>query len=513
MITPRLPAAVPEKKEPKNASVKWFDRGEADLGKTETLLEAFMLVMKGFDSAKAGHDWAGKVRQDAAGAVELKSQWKPLEATWGPPKKGTSPLFEPMQRAFGAKWHHAELDSIGIAMQYWRGAGQHDSLRESQFRDYIKAQPIGVRKSQKVSVRDAPPRWRTWSIVHIADLVWRFGKEMRALVKLDEEPDFVLTSVERIEMLEKRNAQLEEELDAAKQETLRARDAHRHSAKRLKTASVSKTGAVRQVRAEVKAAAKEELKRRLADAAQSLREKVDAEKEAEMDKMEEEFDDIIADKEVKLKKARSRARAVEATAGLAVKRLKRAQAAEARVKEITAEIAAAQNDEEVCIFSLPESSSRRDARGRFEAEPWQMRPIRWAQLGRRCAPAAVGANINDVLAVFAPDVNIPQPTDRQMQLMRGELTIAGECIANFRVAKSKRIISFGFDESSKWGLGLMSTNTQIEPHDAPGTSVDVVQRGATLTAGGTAKVSADPTHPMPAYPLSHPVLYSILYSV
>ena len=176
--------------------------------------------------------------------MELKSQWKPLEAAWGPPKKGISPLFEPMQRAFGAKWHHAELDSIGIAMQYWRGAGQHDSLRESHFRDYIKAQPIRVRKSQKVSVRDAPPRWRTWSIVHIADLVWRFGKEMRALVKLDEEPDFVLTSVERIEMLEKRNAQLEEELDAAKQETLRARDAHRHSAKRLKTASVSKTGAV-----------------------------------------------------------------------------------------------------------------------------------------------------------------------------------------------------------------------------------------------------------------------------
>ena len=32
----------------------------------------------------------------------------------------------------------------------------------------------------------------------------------------------------------------------------------------------------------------------------------------------------------------------------------------------------------------------------------------------------------------------------------------------------------------------MSTNVQIEPHDAPGTSLDVVPRGATLTAGGTA---------------------------
>ena len=81
--------------------------------------------------------------------VELKSPWKPLEAAWGPPKKGTSPWFEPMQRAFGAKWHHAELDSIGIGhcnaiLWRWRCAGQHNSLRESQFRDYIKAQPIGV---------------------------------------------------------------------------------------------------------------------------------------------------------------------------------------------------------------------------------------------------------------------------------------------------------------------------------------------------------------------------------
>lgn len=32
--------------------------------------------------------------------------------------------------------------------------------------------------------------------------------------------------------------------------------------------------------------------------------------------------------------------------------------------------------------------------------------------------------------------------------------------------------------------------TQFEPHDAPGTSVDVVQRGATLTAGGTSEAIA-----------------------
>ena len=44
------------------------------------------------------------------------------------------------------------------------------------------------------------------------------------------------------------------------------------------------------------------------------------------------------------------------------------------------------------------------------------------------------------------------------------------------------------DESTKFGLGLLSSNTQIETHD--GKTVDVVMRGATLTAGGTAEAIA-----------------------
>ena len=47
----------------------------------------------------------------------------------------------------------------------------------------------------------------------------------------------------------------------------------------------------------------------------------------------------------------------------------------------------------------------------------------------------------------------------------GELTVAGECLAAFRVALAKRIISFGWDESTKFGLGLLSSNTQIETPD------------------------------------------------
>jgi hypothetical protein len=72
--------------------------------------------------------------------------------------------------------------------------------------------------------------------------------------------------------------------------------------------------------------------------------------------------------------------------------------------------------------------------------------------------------------------------------MRRELTVASEAIAAFRVGLSKRIVSFGWDESTKFGLGLLSSNTQIETQD--GKFVDVVMRGASLTAGGTAEAVA-----------------------
>ena len=120
--------------------------------------------------------------------------------------------------------------------------------------------------------------------------------------------------------------------------------------------------------------------------------------------------------------------------------------------------------------------------------PWKLRVLVWAQLGRRVAPSAVAANIADVIKAYAPKADVPMPCQRRVQIMRGELSIASEAIAAFRVALCKRIVSFGWDESTKFGLGLLSSNTQIETAD--GNVVDVVMRGATLTAGGTAEVRA-----------------------
>ena len=136
--------------------------------------------------------------------------------------------------------------------------------------------------------------------------------------------------------------------------------------------------------------------------------------------------------------------------------------------------------------------ARRDEDGRFRADPWQHRVLEWAQLARGVAPSTINRNISEVLTLFASEEVVPLACERQMRKLRTEVTIAGEMIAALRVALCTRIISFGFDESTKFGLGLLSTNTQIEPHDAPGTSIDVVMRGVTLTTGGTAKeIAAD----------------------
>ena len=199
--------------------------------------------------------------------------------------------------------------------------------------------------------------------------------------------------------------------------------------------------------------------------------------------------------------ARKRARDKEDTAKLSTKRLKRATKAEKLVKELqelleeeegeesgdeVEEIELTKGDE--LHFDTPKTSGkrRRDERGRLVSMSNKTRVLVWAQLARRVAPSQVAANISDVISSYAPNANELMPSERTVQKMRGELTIAGEAIAAFRIAAARRIISFGFDESTKYGLGVVSNNVQLEPHDAPGTSEDVVPRGACLIAGGKA---------------------------
>eukprot|EP00965_Chrysotila_dentata_P258850 6213365-Pleurochrysis_carterae.AAC.1 len=67
--------------------------------------------------------------------------------------------------------------------------------------------------------------------------------------------------------------------------------------------------------------------------------------------------------------------------------------------------------------------------------------------------------------------------------MRSEIAIAGAMLAARRVAELRRVISFGFDETTKFQVGTLSTNVQGKTTD--GRVIDIVLRGAFVIAGGT----------------------------
>jgi hypothetical protein len=129
---------------------------------------------------------------------------------------------------------------------------------------------------------------------------------------------------------------------------------------------------------------------------------------------------------------------------------------------------------------------RRDELGRWQAESDELRALKWAQLARGVAPSTVSANIQDVLAILTPDIDAPASCQRQNKIMRGEVTLAGEAMAAFKFAKCKRVLCFGWDESTKFGDAVFSCNFQVEHFD--GTREDLCLRGLSIMPeGGTSK--------------------------
>ena len=117
--------------------------------------------------------------------------------------------------------------------------------------------------------------------------------------------------------------------------------------------------------------------------------------------------------------------------------------------------------------------------------PWKLRKLIYGSLLMRTPPSAIGANIIEAAALFAPELQVAVPGEDRIRRMRQEATLLGETIACLRVASCKRVLSFGFDETTKMGEGLASVNIQIETQ--AGEICDEVMRGAFLIPGGTAE--------------------------
>eukprot|EP00966_Prymnesium_polylepis_P184914 4285642-Prymnesium_polylepis.1 len=178
-------------------------------------------------------------------------------------------------------------------------------------------------------------------------------------------------------------------------------------------------------------------------------------------------------------------------------RLERAVAAEHKVDELRHEIDALQHEIEKLRMpganavgadsddAMQVEASRDCGTGRLTAFDWRTRLFFHQWLARATPPVTAIANYVDAAKHFAPHEKVRQPSLAWARGLRAETTILGEGCAALQVLCAKRIISFGFDETTKRGDGLASTNIQIETQE--GEILDVVLRGAFVIPGGTAE--------------------------
>ena len=103
------------------------------------------------------------------------------------------------------------LTTIAAAMQYWDGAGRFEGLKGDDLSNYFKRSLKGTSKSKK-KPNEGPPRWRSYSIVKVADLVLKHGVALRKALRLDDmEVDEVPTAYERAVAAKARVTELESE--------------------------------------------------------------------------------------------------------------------------------------------------------------------------------------------------------------------------------------------------------------------------------------------------------------
>ena len=455
----------------------------------EVLFYAFLVANMGRSVAELD-EWAAKVLLEEPRRRELGQDWTPpADAWWRAKATRPAAAFLPLRVAiWESTWPEPALDRVGAAMQRWRRAGRCDGLGHAELYRQLRQDDRKV-LGPKNSKGHTRPRFEH-AVVEVAALVRRHGAELRREGSSDAPPG--MSMQEELALAQKVAQKKTAECEAAKQGETRARDC----AKKSKARSAAIRAAVGKVRKAERAAAAVKVKKVKEEANCAAKRKCEAKLEAAVKrKVAKTVADGSERLEVmrkQLQKARARARDKEDSAALSQKRLKRAKLAEKAVLALQTELdemAESESDdesEEEEEAPATVQHSRRDERGRFGAQDWRLRPMQWGQLARRTPPTAINANISEVLRVYAPNAVVPQPCERQLQKMRGEVTIAGECIAAFRVAGCARILSFGWDESTKWGLGLLSSNMQIVEQGSS-TPVNLVPRGATLTAGGTAK--------------------------
>eukprot|EP00966_Prymnesium_polylepis_P131101 3032029-Prymnesium_polylepis.1 len=184
------------------------------------------------------------------------------------------------------------------------------------------------------------------------------------------------------------------------------------------------------------------------------------------DELEEKYAEQIAGAEEANAARKKREKAERRRAMESAKRLERAQEAENEVKKLEAEIEtlheklqglAAEQDAESDDDEPYREEVGRD-HGKFGKFDWTTRRLFHRWLARRTPPARAGRNFADAAKHFSPHQKVRVPSLRWIRALRTETTILGEGCAALQLLCAKRVISFGFDESTKRGDGVTSTN-------------------------------------------------------
>ena len=418
-----------------------------------------------------------------------------------------------------------------MCIQVWTGDGRHDDLQENNLRQHLRKKGSELRapSRDKKHPKDGPLRYKSGNaVVRVAALVLNFEEALDAALECDWERDELPNAQEQAAALRKRNAQLEEQVRQVQDMARRAVEAHRKAQARAKDHITDRAAAV--------VDACEKLKVTLVGKHTKETEKLQHRYVKELDELEATLDDVVMERDTRVKQMqveidseRARAEAVESEAAQKQESLEnqttellkvhkkylntarqRARDAENAKEKAERKVARLEKDledaqaesesepeddamglsdveEDVPPRRLPfELLPRRDESGRFQAEAWQVRALRWAQEARGVAPSTVSHNIQDVIDLLMPGLEVPATTKITNTVIRTEVTLAGEAMAAWKFAAAKRILSFGWDESTKFGNAVFSCNFQIV--NADDTIEDICLRGLSIMpAGGTSR--------------------------
>ena len=168
-------------------------------------------------------------------------------------------------------WDESILAAIATAMRAatWHD-GQDDHMDSQRIKDYFKSKPLSVGPDKKTK---GSPRWRSWSMVLVAETVHNHGVALRKLLSLDKEMEVVPTAAAVIAARDATIAERDATITEVKDELRKEKDKLRKAAERLTTARERKTTAVRAERQKQQEKAQEKIARYIEKEQQRLEKK------------------------------------------------------------------------------------------------------------------------------------------------------------------------------------------------------------------------------------------------